>query len=375
VLALLIALAVSVAVMLRRGRIPGTAAGPSRRIVGVAVISLLAMMLTPTKWTHHFGVFAGLAGALAALAAMALAPHVVRSRRNRTLFTAIVLFITALSFASVNGWWYVSNFGVPWSNRFPEWRFGFTTVLLGATVVALVVAAWFHFTDDGRGPVIARGHRGRARESALGIAAWALVAFEVGSLTFGMINQYPAWSVGRSNLETLAGKTCGLAEDVLVEQDPGTGLLTPIDVSADRALGADSANGFSPNGIPPDIAADPVVEPPASGNFIDAADNDGAEVGVADEATGVGINGSKARLPYGLDPDRTPVLGSWRPGAQQQAQLRSAWYRLPSRGDADSRVGPLLVISAAGRFPAGTVAVQWATDRQAADGGSADHWT
>ena len=368
VLALLIALAVSVAVMLRRGRIPGTAAGPSRRIVGVAVISLLAMMLTPTKWTHHFGVFAGLAGALAALAAMALAPHVVRSRRNRTLFTAIVLFITALSFASVNGWWYVSNFGVPWSNRFPEWRFGFTTVLLGATVVALVVAAWFHFTDDGRGPVIARGHRGRARESALGIAAWALVAFEVGSLTFGMINQYPAWSVGRSNLETLAGKSCGLAEDVLVEQDPGTGVLTPIDVSADRALGADSANGLSPNGIPPDIAADPVVEPPASGNFIDAADNDGAEVGVADEATGVGINGSKARLPFGLDPDRTPVLGSWRPGAQQQAQLRSAWYRLPSRGDADSRVGPLLVISAAGRFPAGAVAVQWATDRQAADG-------
>jgi len=368
VLALLIALAVSVAVMLRRGRIPGTAAGPSRRIVGVAVISLLAMMLTPTKWTHHFGVFAGLAGALAALAAMALAPHVVRSRRNRTLFTAIVLFITALSFASVNGWWYVSNFGVPWSNRFPEWRFGFTTVLLGATVVALVVAAWFHFTDDGREPVIARGRRGRARESALGIAAWALVAFEVGSLTFGMINQYPAWSVGRSNLETLAGKSCGLAEDVLVEQDPGTGVLTPIDVSADRALGADSANGFSPNGIPPDIAADPVVEPPASGNFIDAADNDGAEVGVADEATGVGINGSKARLPFGLDPDRTPVLGSWRPGAQQQAQLRSAWYRLPSRGDADSRVGPLLVISAAGRFPAGTVAVQWATDRQAADG-------
>jgi len=368
VLALLIALAVSVAVMLRRGRIPGTAAGPSRRIVGVAVISLLAMMLTPTKWTHHFGVFAGLAGALAALAAMALAPHVVRSRRNRTLFTAIVLFITALSFASVNGWWYVSNFGVPWSNRFPEWRFGFTTVLLGATAVALLVATWFHFTDAGRGPGIAQGNRGRARGSALGIAAWALVAFEVGSLTLGMINQYPAWSVGRSNLETLTGKTCGLAEDVLVEQDPGTALLTPIDVSADRALGADSANGFSPNGIPPEIAADPVAEPPASGNFIDAAEDTGTEVGAAAEDTGVGVNGSKARLPYGLDPDRTPVLGSWRSGAQQQAQLRSAWYRLPSRGGADNRVGPLLVISAAGRFPAGAVAVQWATDRQVADG-------
>ena len=32
-----------------------------------------------------------------------------------------------VSFASVNGWWYVSNFGVPWTNQFPEWHFGFTT--------------------------------------------------------------------------------------------------------------------------------------------------------------------------------------------------------------------------------------------------------
>ena len=368
VLALLIALAVSVAVMLRRGRIPGTAAGPSRRIVGVAIISLLAMMLTPTKWTHHFGVFAGLAGVLAALAAMAVAPHVVKSRRNRTLFTAVVLFITALSFASVNGWWYVSNFGVPWSNRFPEWRFGFTTALLGLTILAVLVATWLHFTDDGHGPVIAREHRGRMTGSALAIAAWMLVTFEVGSLTLGMINQYPAWSVGRSNLEALTGKACGLAEDVLVEQDAGAGVLTPVDVAPGKALGADGANGFSPNGIAPNIAAEPVAEPPASGNFIDAEDNDSTEVGVADEATGVGINGSEARLPFGLGPDRTPVLGSWRPGAQQQAQLRSAWYRLPSRGDPDSQVGPLLVISAAGRFPAGAVALQWATDRQAADG-------
>ncbi|WP_197506906.1 arabinosyltransferase C-terminal domain-containing protein, partial [Mycobacterium sp. E136] len=75
-----------------------------------------------------------------------------------------------------------------------------------------------------------------------------------------------------------------------------------------------------------------------------------------------GVNGSRARLPYKLDPASTPVMGSWRPGTQQPAQLRSAWYRLPSRDD----VGPLLVVSAAGRFDAGEVAVQWATDEQAA---------
>src|SRR6202042_443372 len=69
VLALLVALAVSVAMTLRKGRIPGTAAGPSRRIIGITIISFIAMMFTPTKWTHHFGVFAGLAGSLGALAA------------------------------------------------------------------------------------------------------------------------------------------------------------------------------------------------------------------------------------------------------------------------------------------------------------------
>ena len=43
VLALLVALAVAIAMALRKGRIPGTAAGPSRRIIGITVISFLAM--------------------------------------------------------------------------------------------------------------------------------------------------------------------------------------------------------------------------------------------------------------------------------------------------------------------------------------------
>lgn len=366
VLALLVALGVSVAMGLRRGRIPGTAAGPSRRIIGITIISFIAMMFTPTKWTHHFGVFAGLAGSLGALAAVAVAAHVLRSRRNRAVFAAVVLFVTALSFASVNGWWYVSNFGVPWSNQFPEWHFGFTTMLLGLSVVMLLVAAWFHFS--GRGD----GNRGKRRwwsgivESPLAIAAWALVFFEVLSLTLGMTEQWPAWSVGRSNLEALTGKTCGLASDVLVEQDPNAGMLTPIAVPVAGALGAVTDEGFTPNGVPADISADPVNEPPGGGNFVS---DDGvvtsSEAGTEGGTTAAaGINGSRARLPYGLDPDTTPVMGSWRAGVQQPARLRSAWYRLPPR---DS-TGPLLVVSAAGRFDPDEVRVQWATDQQAAAG-------
>ena len=49
VLALLVALAVVIAMALRKGRIPGTAAGPSRRIIGITVISFLAMMFTPDQ--------------------------------------------------------------------------------------------------------------------------------------------------------------------------------------------------------------------------------------------------------------------------------------------------------------------------------------
>jgi len=340
VLALILALAVAVAMMLRRGHIPGTATGPSRRIIGVTVISFLAMMLTPTKWTHHFGVFAGLAGAIGALAAIAVTPHVLGSRRNRAVFAAAALFVTALSFASVNGWWYVAGFGVPWSDRMPEFRLGFTTVLLGLTILALLLAAWYHFSGSGPGAGSAR-EPGRLTGSPLAVLAWLLVVFEVGSLTLGMVDQYPAFSVGRSNLQALTGKTCGLADDVLVESAPG--LLRP-------ALGPAATEGFSANAIPADVAAEPVTEPPAGGNILDADTDTPA------------LRATRVTLPFGLDP-ATPVLGSWLAGVQQPARLRSQWYRLPARDSA-----PLLVVSAAGRFSPGAVSVEWATDQQAGEG-------
>jgi arabinosyltransferase C len=365
VLTLLLALAVSVAMSLRKGRIPGTAVGPSRRIVGITIISFLAMMFTPTKWTHHFGVFAGLAGSLGALAAVAITATAMKSRRNRVMFTAAVLFVMALSFATVNGWWYVSNFGVPWSNQFPEWHFGFTTFLLGLAVAALLVAAWFHFSGRDESPPTRRV-RQRIVQSPLAIAAWLLVLFEVLSLTLGMTEQYPAWSNGRSNLEAVTGKTCGLANDVMVEQDPNAGLLNPIGVPVGEALGAATAEGFGPNGIPADVSADPVMESPGTSNFADTGTMTANEAGTEGGTTAAaGVNGSRARLPYDLDPARTPVMGSWRGGTQQPAQLRSAWYRLPPRDQA----GPLLVVSAAGRFEPGEVTVQWANDKGEPAGG------
>ncbi|MHA7649906.1 arabinosyltransferase domain-containing protein [Mycobacterium sp. ML4] len=371
VLALIVALAIAVAVSLRKGRIPGTAAGPSRRIIGITIISFLAMMFTPTKWTHHFGVFAGLAGSLGALAAVAVTAAAMRSRRNRTLFAAVVVFVMAMSFASVNGWWYVSNFGVPWSNSFPKWRWSLTTALLELTVAVLLIAAWFHFisTNDDGPPRTRFGTRlSRILQSPLAIATWLLVLMEVVSLTQAMIFQYPAWSVGRSNLQALTGKTCGLAEDVLVEMNPDAGMLAPVSAPVGEALGAGLSEAFTPNGIPADVSADPVMERPGDRNF---ANDDGVVTGTEAGTEGgttaaPGINGSRARLPFNLDPARTPVLGSWRAGIQVPATLRSGWYRLPPKDERHKT--PLLVVTAAGRFDSREVQVQWATDDEAAAG-------
>lgn len=372
VLALVLALGVTVAMSLRKGRIPGTATGPSRRIVGITIISFVAMMFTPTKWTHHFGVFAGLAGPLGALAAVAVTAAAMRSRRNRTVYAAVVLFLVALSFASVNGWWYVSNFGVPWSNAFPAWHYAFATALLGLTVLVLLLAAWFHFVAPDDGPPKTRWGARLAGiiQSPLAIATWALVVFEVASLTLAMTDQYPAWSVGRSNLQALTGKTCGLAEDVLVEQDPSAGLLSPVGgpagPSAADALGAGLSEAFTANGIPADVRADPVMERPGDRSFVNDEEKTGSNQAGTEGGTtpAPGINGSSAQLPFNLDPARTPVLGSWRSGIQVPAHLRSGWYRLPAR----DKARPLLVVSAAGRFDPREVQVQWATDEQAAGG-------
>ena len=380
VLTVLLALAVSVAMTLRKGRIPGTAAGPSRRIIGITIISFLAMMFTPTKWTHHFGVFAGLAGSLGALAAVAVTAAAMKSRRNRAIFAAAVLFVMALSFASVNGWWYVSNFGVPWSNAFPEWKFGVTTVALGLSVAFLLAAAWFHFYGHDRSPPDERRPRwSRIIQSPLAIAAWLLVVFEVASLTLAMIDQYPAWSVGRSNLGALAGNRCGLADDVMVEQNSNDGMLTPVGAPVGDALGAVTSEGFGPNAIPTDVTADELMgDSGASGtssNFADSpeAEEPTGEAGTEGGTTAVaGVNGSRARLPYNLDPARTPVMGSWRSGTQQPAALRSAWYRLPADWSERDRSDSLLVVSAAGRFDPDDLVVQWATDQGAADGEPTD---
>ncbi|PKV80233.1 EmbC-like arabinotransferase in arabinogalactan biosynthesis [Nocardia fluminea] len=538
VLAMLLCLAVGIVATLRRGRIPATARGPVTRVLAVVFMALLLMMFTPTKWTHHFGVYGGLAAALAAITAVAL----IRVERSylRTLFAAAVLFLLAVSFTGSNGWWYVSGYGVPWPDRAPTLGgIAVSTVFLAATALTLLTALFqyyragieaptaatardaddrsdsiaddrgtgdngrtgdsSHTSDDNRtgdegragvsGPAsdngtdgdvagpgssdtsrileranggqiksggdVGRRSRPRRRVPAvapLTVAAAAMVLFEVGSLAVAAVSQYPAYSVGLSNLRALTGDQCAMADDVLVETNTADSLLTPYSGTIADGLSAENT-GFTPNGVgslAPDPGPGQSSAPPSgsgpggsgpsgpgpggsgpggssgpggtspsggapngtspgasapggaspsgsgfgggaspSGNAPNSASpsssapsgsapgagvspggtngspgSPGGSTGAppsgptagppgAPGASGpavAGVNGSTVALPFGLAPERTPVLGSYSTGEPQRTQLTTQWYRMDLAAAQQNPAYRVLILTVAGRI-------------------------
>ena len=361
-LTMILCLLTTLFILLRRKRIPGAATGPSWRLLGVVFGTIFFMMFNPTKWTHHFGAYAGIAGSLAALTAVAVSASALRSRRNRTIFLAGLLLMLALTFAGINGYWYVSSYGVPWFDKTVSLggrqSNTFFLVLFG---LAVALAAWQYLREGFAAPPVRanteKGRRIRKFAAApLTVIAGIMVLFEVLSLLKGAVSQYPAYSLARSNFDSLTGQTCGLAEDVLVEGDTNGGNLTPInDPAAPLAnpadpLGGANPVGFSPNGVPSDLTADYVEVKQGMGNTdnqsVGPSFETGSSAGTSGGTGNVGVNGSTAKLPFGLNPATTPVMGSYQEGVQEPATLSSSWYALPERSD-DT---PLIVMSAAGRI-------------------------
>ena len=211
----------SLFIMLRRKRVPGVARGPVWRLAGIIFGTMFFLMFAPTKWVHHFGLFAAVGAAMAAVATVLVSPLVLRSARNRMAFVAALLFVLALTFSSTNGWWYVSSYGVPFNNAMPKVA-GVTvsTIVFVLFGVAALWAFWLHFARD----------RGESRvvrwvtAAPIPITAGLMVVVFVGSMLAGVVRQYPTYSNGASNLAALADG-CGLADDVLVEPDGNAGFL------------------------------------------------------------------------------------------------------------------------------------------------------
>ena len=326
----------SMFIMLRRGRVPGVARGPAWRLMGVIFGTMFFLMFTPTKWVHHFGLFAAVGAAMAALATVLVSPKVLRWSRNRMAFLAAVFFVLALCFATTNGWWYVSSYGVPFNNDMP--LFGgitISTIFFALFAITAVYAAWLHFTSADHG----EGRIARALTAApIPITAGFMVVVFVGSMLAGVVRQYPTYSNAWANLRSFTGG-CGLADDVLVEPDTNDGFLTPLpgDYGPLGPLGGVKPTGFTPNGVPEKIVSETIrLSLPTPGTDYDW-----------DQPVKLktpGVNGSTVPLPYGLNPAQVPMAGSYAGGAQQQSRLTSAWYQLPAPDDAH----PLVVVTAAG---------------------------
>ncbi len=331
-------------VMLRRKRIPGVARGPVWRLMGVIFGTMFFLMFTPTKWVHHFGLFAAVGAAMAAVATVLVSPAVMRWSRNRMAFLAAVFFMLALCFATTNGWWYVSSYGVPFNNATPKIA-GLTVSFIFFILFAItaIYATWLHFVSRDHG----EGRIARALTAApIPVAAGFMVLVFVGSMVGGIVRQYPTYSNASANLRAFTGG-CGLADDVLVEPDANDGFLAPLpgNYGPLGPLGGVGPVGFTPNGVPEKIVAEAIrMNLPMPGTDYDW-----------DAPTKLktpGVNGSTVPLPYGLDPARVPLAGTYIEGPQQQqSRLTSAWYPLP-RPDA---AHPLVVVTAAGTITGDSV--------------------
>ncbi|GAA2788684.1 arabinosyltransferase domain-containing protein [Saccharopolyspora taberi] len=325
VLLVILCLATCGVMLLRRGRIRGAALGPSRRLLAVTALSFVVLVVTPTKWSHHFGLFAALGGALAALTALATSSTVLRSRRNRAAFFAGLMVIIAFAATGPNGWFYVSGWGVPWFDKPPSLKgFQASTALLGIAAVAAVVALVEHLRIDEYNPKVVdvRDMEQRSRALKRGTAPLAiicalLVVGELASFAKVIQKQWGSYSIGGDNIQQLAGNSCGLSDYVYVESEPRDGVLA---VSAQQP--ADAVPGLK---VPR-----PNAEQERPDDYLKAKSEGFRQPGVP--ASDPEVPGQQDWTPpHGFGDPAVPVWGSFDPEGLGTGELRTEWYDIPER--------------------------------------------
>ncbi|MEU6642473.1 arabinosyltransferase domain-containing protein [Saccharomonospora sp. NPDC046836] len=318
VLLLLLCTVTCLAVLLRRGRIPGAALGPSRRLIGTVALFFPMMALTPTKWTHHFGAFAAVGAAMAALTALAASSSVLRSKRNRAAFVSGLLVVAALAVTGSNAYWYVSQMGVPWWDMPPElFGISLSTLLLLAAAVAAVIAFIENIRAQRPGlPPPLPERRGLAlwRGSLAFVVVCGLVAMaEFGSMAKAIHKQRDTYSLGAANFAALSGSSCGLGDYVMVERDPVSSVLSPLPADQQHTVPSEGQVA-RPGGLP------------------------SAEEGVGQTQAGfhqepLSAGDPLAQPPHGFTPSTVPMWSSYNERANPTGRLRTVWYDLSFRSE------------------------------------------
>ncbi|WP_313546585.1 arabinosyltransferase domain-containing protein [Corynebacterium sp.] len=384
---MLFALALIVYAFIRDKKVLGTPKGPTQRLLIIMALSMFFLMFTPTKWTHHFGIYAGIAGVIAALGAVVLSQIAMRSPRARTFAVASVVMLMAISLAGWNAWWYVSSFGIPWWDRsvqFMAIEASTVVMVIGLVIIAIgIVQALRHNYRTNHNiehPEVSPKRWASILSAPLAMACVAIVAFSCLSFAKGYISQSPSYSVGQGNLNAIGGNVCQMADATLIESNTNDAFLTPVAGElGDSLINPDEDNrGFDPNFIPEDIEpenqnsasvgaigstqtgsssdsdqASSGADPSLGGNVDESGSGSGAEANaenVTDSSSGgvrgtEGVNGSTMHLPFNLDYTKVPVLGSYDSGQRGTSEVTTQWYNLPEQPGENT---PVLSVAAAG---------------------------
>ena len=379
-------LALIIYAFIKNHRVVGAEVGPTQRLLAIMALSAFFLMFTPTKWTHHFGIYAGIAGVIAALGSVVLSQIALRSPRARTFSIAAVIFLMAISLGGWNAWWYVSSFGIPWWDRTVQFKaIEANTVVLAIGMVVLAIGLYQSLIHDYRkNKAEANGTlEDFEKASAAKVSRWAgamsapiaiacvlIVAFSCASFAKGYVAQADSYSVGKGNLASLRGDTCSLADSTLVETNTNDAFLTPVKGEFKDSLvdKKEDNYGFGPNLIKEDIEpenlnsasvgaiANSTGDSAATSNEQKEATTGTAEheekaTEVTDSSAGGvrgtrGVNGSEMHLPFNLDYTKVPVMGSYSESQRSTATITTQWYNLPE----ETEDTPVLAVSAAGKI-------------------------
>ncbi|WP_138760890.1 arabinosyltransferase domain-containing protein [Modestobacter altitudinis] len=267
----LLGLLAALGILLRRTRLPRPARDVTDRLVTTSALSLVVLLFTPTKWTMHFGAFAGTGTALVVVAVHLYATNREPAAERRsgaisasaltaaTAGLAAVLLVAAQSYAGWNQWTWLSNAAIPWRNIPPQ-LFGvqFSMVFLVGSVLIAVVGATLVVLARSRGASEVRLPGARWLPSpglvAMGVVLLTVV-LQTGSFAKSSLALRDTYSLASDAVHTVQGSPCGLAEDLSVEPDPRVGLLEPTSARSAPDNGPVS-DGFGDSG-----GADPVGPP------------------------------------------------------------------------------------------------------------------
>jgi hypothetical protein len=240
----------------------GVAAGPARRLLVTLGLSAVALMVSPTKWTQHFGALTGLGTAVLTLGlvvfgrrALAALRDPVTARQRRTAGLAGATVVCGLVLAGQNMWPFVSGWYTPTFSTVPPLvgTVPIATIVLavGGVVVALLLARSVWQQSAYRDAELVYRNARLAPGAPVAVVLVAVLALQVLSLARIAVQQH-GYTPAADALATAQGDPCGLQSALEVETDPAAGVLAvapqPAAAPATRPTTVD-AGGTAPPGV------------------------------------------------------------------------------------------------------------------------------